>query len=162
MNRSRYRLLASGLVLSMVVTASAAEPGWKLPNLNFFSKKNSDTSTNRHTHKKSTGLAFPKINLWPSQRRATGSRSGQPSTWSRLNRGTKTFFKKTKEALAAPWIAASEKSKSSHRNSARRHSSVSRKHPEKKKSFFASWFQEEEPKKPQTITDFLNQPRPGF
>lgn len=159
MNISRSALLAFCLVFAVAVTATAAESKWKLPNLNPFSKKNSDHSARRAPPKTHGGLKLPKIDLWPNQKQATGGRSPKPSTWAKLTTGTKNLFNKTKQTLASPWKESSSKTsrftKSSNGNQFGRTEKRS-----EKKSIFASWFpKEEEPRKP-APHEFLRQPMP--
>jgi hypothetical protein len=159
-NISRSALLTFCLVLAVAVTATAAESKWKLPNLNPFSKKSSDKSTAGNHRKTERGLKLPKIDLWPNGGKTSSRRTSQPSTWAKFTTGTKNLFNKTKQALASPWSRSDKTDRSGRRTSG---SPLGRtaKRPEKK-SFFASWFSEdeEEPKRPIAPHEWLNQPRP--
>jgi hypothetical protein len=95
--------------------------------------------------------SLPNLNPF----RATASkRSNQPSTWTKMSRNTKTFFSRTYDVLT-PWDTDAEKARSpkSTRNAS--------KSDNQGKSLFSSWWSaEEEPKKPQTVSEWLKQPRP--
>ena len=135
-----FSLLGASVLLAVLVCPAQAESGWKLPNLNPFSKK-----TNSSASKKSSFKMPSLIPSWGEKK----SHSSQPSTWSKMTDGTKDFFSKTADMLN-PWDTPSSK---------KTHSSFNKK--KEKKSLFASWFsQKEEPRKPRSVAEFLKQPRP--
>lgn len=76
--------------------------------------------------------------------------AAQPSTLSKMSNGTKSFFAKTKQTLTPKKSAKSQTTAVSSGNSTGA-----------KKSGFSLWpKKKEEPKKVQTVPEFLNQPRP--
>jgi hypothetical protein len=95
--------------------------------------------------------SLPNLNPFSS---TTPKRSNQPSTWSKMSRNTKTFFSRTYDALT-PWDTDAEKARA---QKASRNSGKS--NNQSKSPFSSLWSAEEEPKKPQTVSDWLKQPRP--
>jgi hypothetical protein len=93
-------------------------------------------------------------NLNPFQA-STTKRPNQPSVWTRMSNGTKNFFAKTYEVLT-PWETDAKKGRSHQSRSAAGGQSGSQKNP-----LFRSWWAaEEEPRQPQTVSEWLKQPRP--
>jgi hypothetical protein len=86
----------------------------------------------------------------------------KPSLWQRFNRGTKTAWAKSKDALPS-WVMPqtqdrARRSASSLKNSNERMRGEVR---TARRSFFAPWRSKPEPeKRPETVSDFLGQPRP--
>jgi hypothetical protein len=77
--------------------------------------------------------------------------------WNKMNAGTKRFFAKTKDVLTP------DKPPSPHRSA----SHTTRKAPSQrtkqaKKGWINTWFEPKEPQGPQTVNEFLKQPRPEF
>ena len=95
--------------------------------------------------------SLPNLNPFHS---TTPKRSNQPSTWTKMSQNTKNFFSRTYDVLT-PWDTDAEKARDqrSKRNSG--------KSGNQGKSMFGSWWNvEEEPQKPQTVSEWLKQPRP--
>jgi hypothetical protein len=123
-----------------------------MPNLNPFAGKSTDAAP----PKKSGGFKMPS--LVPSWAKKESKKPPQPSTWSKINDGTKRFFAKTKDVLT-PWDNPPKKA-GSPSISQRFHMGGSSGKPEKK-SFFTSWITgKDEPEKPRSVSEFLKQPRP--
>jgi hypothetical protein len=95
--------------------------------------------------------SLPNLNPF----RATESkRSNQPSAWTKMSRNTKNFFSRTYDVLT-PWDTDAEKARD------RKSTRNSSKSNNQEKSLFSSWWSaEEEPKRPQTVSEWLKQPRP--
>jgi hypothetical protein len=103
-----------------------------------------------------TQVAHAEWSLWPwGKNDPPAARRMEPSTWDKMSTGTKNMWAKTKNAVTPG-------EQSPHRNA-----SISRKAPNQrnkkaKKSWMASWFGPEEKEGPQTVNEFLKQPRPDF
>lgn len=114
--------------------------------------------------------SLPKFSLpsWTSEKEMDSHQARQtdePTTWNKFTSGTKDLFSKTKQTLM-PWSDEEESPsarrpappprRTASRSTAR---SKSQGNSSEKKSFF-SWFSKrEEEKGPETVTDFLRQPR---
>jgi hypothetical protein len=102
---------------------------------------------------------LPRVKLIPSWARASDSGRSGPSTWDRINNGTKSFFHKTQRVLM-PWSAADEKSSRgsiSSRTSGRSRSGS--RSQSGTKAFFSSWFKsDEEEKEIKTVNEWLSLP----
>lgn len=150
-----YRLaMVLSLVFVLVLASSlpAEESGWKMPNLNPFAAKKSSPPAS-----KSKGWGMPK--LWPQ---STAKKPTQPSTFSKMQTGTKQFFSKTADVLN-PFDDANDPPKSSTSSSWNpfRSASTSGSTPAKKSSWM--WgAEEEEPSGPRTVNEFLAQPKPSY
>jgi hypothetical protein len=86
----------------------------------------------------------------------------EPSVWQKMGQGTKTAFAKTKKALPS-WMMprtqerVSRSAKSAKKSNERLRGEVRT----ARRSFFSPWLPKEEPiKRPETVSDFLGQPRP--
>jgi hypothetical protein len=122
---------------TLALAAPASAEGWKLPNLNPFSKTSSKgTQTTR---------ARPAV---------SPSRAAEPSFLEKVNTGTKEFFTKTGDFLM-PWKKSDKKPSASRTTTAAR--------PAGKKSIFpwAGDKKETEPE-PQSLTDWLAQPKEKY
>lgn len=132
---------------SLPLSAVAGEGGWGLPNLNPFASKAKPPTSARVSD-----------DSWqmPSLRRSSG-----PSTWQKMNNGTKSFFSKTASALN-PWDSPPETKpvSPSGRNSAFSRTTSTKTQPESSGSWFSWWGGAEEPQRPKTVNDFLMQERP--
>lgn len=92
-------------------------------------------------------------NLNPFQTSNT-KRPSQPSVWNRMTNGTKNFFARTYDVLT-PWETEAQK------NRAQSSRSSGGKSGSQRNPMFRSWWAaEEEPRQPQTVSDWLKQPRP--
>lgn len=92
-------------------------------------------------------------NLNPFQASNTRG-SHQPSVWTRMTNGTKNFFSRTYDVLT-PWETEAQK-----RRSQPSRSSAGRSDGQRNPIFRNWWAAEEEPRQPQTVSDWLKQPRP--
>lgn len=152
--------LKFALVIGLVAASwssplHAEESGWKLPNLNpFAAKKPAPTSKNN------SGWSMPS--LWP---KSTSKKSSQPSTWSKMQSGTKQFFSKTADVLN-PFDDAKDPPKSSGSSSGMwnpfQSASNSSGTPAKKSSWSWGAAEEEKPSGPRTVNEFLAQPKPAY
>jgi len=145
------------IVLALVgSTAAAADGGWTMPNLNPFAAK-SKTPASARSHAATSGWHMPS--LWPAPTTAK-RKSNQPSTWSKMTTGTKSFFSKTADALtpgdssktnSAPKITGS--------NSIFSHQAP--KKEEKSSSILpTSWWTSDKTDEPKSVNEFLARPRP--
>jgi hypothetical protein len=104
-----------------------------------------------------TQVAQAEWNWWPwGQNDPPVARRTEPSTWNKMSTGTKQMWSKTVDAVTPG-------SPSPHRNA----SMTTRKAPSQrsrkaKKGWINSWFGPEEKQGPQTVNEFLKQPRPEF
>jgi len=142
-------------VMLFVMVVSCAYPlragdDWSLTKLNPFKKKSSEPQRAQASlsDEDSRDAGFPDLfSQAAGQRDRTAPPADDPSAWDRMSEGTKAFWGKTKNVLM-PW---NKKSKASRTRSA------------KKPSIFTSWLlPKKQPQRPQTVKDFLGQPRPGF
>jgi hypothetical protein len=137
------------MLLSMLLQAALAEDIFAFPNLNPFATKSAADSARASsfaTHSPNTAKR----------------RSAEPSTWDRFSNGTKTFFTKTKGVLM-PWTKHSDVPSPSPTGTRRVYPASSGGKSAPKKSFFSSWFDDEdEVKPPTTVNEFLAQPRVPF
>ena len=110
--------------------------------------------------------SLPKLSLpkWSTTQTTTAKsrmQQQEPSTWEKLNSGTKSIFTKTKHTLM-PWTAddepstARKKPSSTHRTAR----SSSTKSKTEKKPFFPSLFESKPAEKQsETVNDYLSLPR---
>lgn len=111
--------------------------------------------------------SLPKLSMpaWASMPGKSKPRpADEPSTWDKINSGTKSLISNTKNVLM-PWSAEEEKPV---RTSARtrtsrttpKTASRTRSKSEKKPSILSSWFSPKEEEKPiETVNDYLSLPR---
>jgi len=167
-NNSRSTLLVFCVVFAFGTSAVAAESGWKMPNLNPFSKKSPPKTSRTISDKPQSNwqlpklnLKPPKINLMPKWGQPKTTKPSGPSTWDKFSKGTKNFFGKTKETLAAPFKSRPTETS---RPAIGYQYGRTDKRPEKKKSIFTGWLspKKEEPIRRKAPHEFLNQPRPEF
>ena len=143
------------VVVAVVAFALASAQGWAETksgfNLNPFAKSS-------EPKKASSGFKLPS--LWPaSDQKKVTKRPTEPSTWDKFTAGTKSMFDKTTDALTF-WDNDKSSGKSKTHDSVRSRYGVKKKE-EEKKSFFSDWFSsKEEPKRPKTVSEFLNQDKP--
>lgn len=85
----------------------------------------------------------------------------EPSVWSKMNRGTKAFFAKTKESIP-PWLMPQTQERVRQSGQSLRSSSDRMREEAKvaRRNFFAPWLQPDEPKKPESVSEWLGQDRP--
>lgn len=132
-----FALLALSLTGFVRPESTRAEDGWSLSKLNPF------------------GSSEPKTKPKPSKAKAK-----TPSTWTTVKNGTSDAYTKTKHTLM-PWTKPTPASRTSV-------ASRSKTTPTKKtggrteeKSWYEFWKSEPEPpKRPRTVQEWLDQPRP--
>ncbi|MCA9143028.1 MAG: hypothetical protein H6823_26020 [Planctomycetaceae bacterium] len=118
-------------------------------------------------------LQMPKVAM-PQWTKKEASPNTGPSTWQKLNNGTKSVFSKTRDTLM-PWTVDNDKPPVRHATGSRSSTGVSRTRVAsnrgdtrsssgEKKSIFSSLLPdpEPEPKPIRTTSDFLSQKRPLF
>jgi hypothetical protein len=151
-------IVALAASLALPLAARAEEGGWKLPNLNPFSRPAGPPTSARTSS--GSGLKMPS--LWSkSSTKTAAARPKGPSTWQKMTTGTKSVVSKTADALN-PFDDANDKvqqttlvtgSKNKFRQASAQKKSESG-------SLWPSWLGgSEEPQKPKTVNEFLNQPR---
>ncbi|GAA4422831.1 hypothetical protein [Bremerella cremea] len=97
---------------------------------------------------------------WTSSSASSKKKSKEPSTLQKFNQGTKDFFSKSADFLN-PFDDADDKKKTNTRYQYNGGYRSSKKKEES--SWFGSWFQSDpEPRPAETISDFLDAPRPEF
>jgi hypothetical protein len=134
------------------------EGGWKMPNLNPFAGKASNSNAPPTSGWKMPNL-LPKSSGLP-KRSAAKRQSNQPGTFTKMTQGTQRFFSKTADVLnpfddkpaEQPKITGSNSIFTQQRKAAeaKQDSSVSP----------ASWFGGEKSTKDKSVNDFLSRPRP--
>jgi hypothetical protein len=146
-----------GAALPLVV--SAADDGWKMPNLSPFSSKGKPPTAARVSNPPTSGWHMPK--LWPSTAPAK-RKANQPTTWNKMTGGTQKFFSKTADALN-PWDDKQPKPqpKITGSNTAFTHNNKP-KEPSKSGSILPTswWKTDSKDERPKSVNDFLSQPRP--
>ena len=113
------------------------------------------------TASKSTSSGFKLPSLWPaSEQKKVTKRSTEPSAWDKFSSESKAMLDKTTDAITF-WDNDKPAAKSHAPDSVRNRFGVKKKE-EEKKSFFSGWFsgKEEEPPRPRTVSEFLNQDKP--
>src|SRR5262245_45692854 len=97
--KTKLSLALTVCVMCLVLSALAQgeEGGWKMPNLNPFSRKGAPPTAARISDQ-DEGWKMPK--LWPtSGAKKTAAKTKSPSTWQKMTTGTKSFMAKTADAL---------------------------------------------------------------
>jgi hypothetical protein len=102
--------------------------------------------------------ALPKIHM-PGTGARHEAASKKPSTWDKVNSGTKSFFSKTKSVLM-PWSHDSDSpSRTKNVGDSRRNAYAPAKPKQTEKSSFSSWFgPDKEEEKVESVNDFLKLP----
>lgn len=152
MNLTRSTVLVACVVFALASTRSWAETKSGF-SLNPFAKS---TSTSKSTSS-SSGFKLPS--LWPaSDQKKVTKRSTEPSTWDKFTAESKAAFNKTTDAIT--FWDNDKPAKKTHASVGSRYGV--KKKEEEKKSFFSNWFsgKDEEPKRPKTVSEFLNQDKP--
>jgi hypothetical protein len=154
---SMYRRnLVAAVILVLLTFVCRADDGWKMPNLNPFAAK--DRTSGRASSPPTSGWHMPKI--WPSAP-AKGKKT-QASTLHKMTTGTQKMISKTADALT-PWDnkKPSPPPKITGSNSIFTQQSQPKKEEKSGSILPASWWSSDsEPKKPQSVNEFLAQPRP--
>jgi hypothetical protein len=119
-------------------------------------------------------LSLPKVSMPQWAKRDPTTNSG-PSTWQKLNNGTKNMFSKTRDTLM-PWTVDNDPPPVRHATGSRASTGISRSRVAsnrgsssstsdgEKKSLFSSFLPSPEPEENpiRTTSDFLSQKRPQF
>ena len=155
----RYLVAASAACLMLTLTAGAfAADGWSMPNLNPFAKKYPGPAKARASD---SGWKMPS--LWPKSNTAARSPAAGPSTWQKMTNSTKSAMSKTADFLNpfddANDLKATDPSPTGYNKQITQ--SPDKKQTDAKQ---ASWWggEAEQPKRAQTVNDFLSQPKPEF
>lgn len=158
MNQTRWIVAIACLAFTLASAHSWAETKSGF-NLNPFAKSSDSTKSASSSSKSSSGFKLPS--LWSSSEgKKVKKRSPEPSAWDKFSSGTKSVFQKTTDALTF-WDNDKSSGKSKTYDSPG-HRYGLKKEEEKKKSIFSNWFssEEEKPKKPKTVPEFLKQDKP--
>ena len=151
-----------GLSLPLVVRGDEGG-GWKMPNLNPFSRKGAPPTSARITD--DTSWKMP--NLLPTTTTKTTApksysnkpKAQAPSTWQKMTTGTKTVFAKTADALN-PFDDANDNKPVRVTGSKNAFRQASAKKKAESSSWLPSLWKPQEEKRPTSVNDFLSQPRP--
>ena len=127
-----------------------AADGWNLLAWNPFDRDIEEPRASARVTDTGASIGASRAAARPVARRAQ-----DPSVWTKMNRGTKSFFAKTKDAIN-PWDDEPQRSRSTGtRYRSRSHQD------DRNQSFLGSLFNPEpEPKRIETVKDWLDQPRP--
>jgi len=120
-------------------------------NLNPFAKSTAASKP------KTASSGFKLPSLWPaSEQKKVTKRSTEPSAWDKFTSESKAMLDKTTDTIT--FWDNDKPAKAS--DSVRSRYGVKKK--EEKKPFFSGWFsgKEEEPPRPRTVSEFLNQDKP--
>jgi len=153
--------LVIGLSLPLVVKG-AEGGGWKLPNLNPFSRKGAPP-TSAHISDDS-GWKMP--NLLPmtstkttTSRAALKQKANAPSAWQKMASGTKSMFAKTADALN-PFDDANDNQPVRVTGSKNKFQQASAKKKAGSSSWLPSLWSQEEEQQDKSVNEFLSRPRP--
>lgn len=150
MNQTRWTLVVACVVFALASARSSAETKSGF-NLNPFAKASDSKSA-------SSGFKLPS--LWTTaDQKPVHKRPTEPSAWDKFTSESKAMFDKTADTLT--FWDNDKKSAKKAPQSVRSRYGVKKKE-EEKKSFWSGWFsnQEEEPGRPRTVSEFLNQDKP--
>lgn len=137
------------MALLIAVEPVLAEEGW-LKNLNPFAQKEKPSLPSAHR---------------PAWSRTYNVKRAEPSSLEKLSASTKKFFTGARDALT--WKKTPPKRRSTNRYGPRMRESNDlgyfrrQREKEKKKSWLNSLFRREEPKRVQSLKDWVGLPRPG-
>lgn len=157
--QGRWTLLMTLAGLLVAGTGSANAEGWKMPSLNPFSRKDSHPAHLRTADDNERPWWKPQLPTVPtlSSGKAKAKSSGS-STWTKINRGTKSAWAKTTDALN-PFDDAPQKPRNITGYGSPFSQASARTTDEKKSAWWPSWGADK-PKKPETVQDFLGLDRP--
>ena len=160
-------LVATLICLALPLAARSDDGGWKMPNLNPFSRPAGPPTSARVNN--GSGLKMPQVpKLWPGgvNTAKTAAKPKGPSTWQKMASGTKSVVAKTADAInpfddandkvAKPLSATGSKS-AFHQASAKKKPA-----PASTASAWPTWLGgsgAQETPRPKSVNDFLNQPR---
>jgi hypothetical protein len=161
MQKSTYPAIIAVLIgTAFPLASSAADDGWKMPNLNPFKGKGNPPTAARVSNAPTSGWHAPK--LWASPAPAK-RKANQPTTWNKMTSGTQKFFSKTADALN-PWDDKQPKPppKITGSNTAFTHNNAAKQEPKSGSINPASWWSaQKKDQPPKSVNDFLSQPRPN-
>jgi hypothetical protein len=166
-NPSRRSLVLTVVAVSLVAGRAAGD-GFSLSKLNPFASEQKPKAKSKSTankNKESSWLKWPFGSSGSAAKKsvAKSSTKKQPSTWSKLNSGTKKLFAGTKDALTPGGKKPAAKDNAASGLAARSTGSRPAKKEEPKGNIFASWFKpaESEPNtKPKRPSDWVGGERP--
>jgi hypothetical protein len=149
-------LTRSTVAVACVVFALASARSWAETksgfNLNPFAKSTAASKP------KTASSGFKLPSLWPaSEQKKVTKRPTEPSAWDKFTSESKAMLDKTTDTITF-W---DNDKPAKGPDSVRSRYGVKKKE-EEKKSFFSGWFsgKEEEPSRPRTVSEFLNQDKP--
>ena len=162
------RFIRCAVCVSILFAVPAqAQEGWKLPNLNPFSKADEPKPKPRKPTKREadskSGWSLPSLNPWSSSTTKTSTArkpvNNGPSTWDKMSTGTKNMWTKTKDTLN-PW--KQDEPPPRRPATGLNLNSATARQPEKKPGMFTSWMKgDKEPvESPRTVNEWLAQPMP--
>jgi hypothetical protein len=159
---NRRCVFAVLLATALPAAAWSTDSSWKMPNLNPFSSQGKAPTSSRASNAPTSGWKMPK--LWPSTTNAPAKRRpSQPSTMSKMTKGTQQFFSKTADAIN-PFDDKKPQPQPSVTGSNTRftHNQPAKKEQKSSGISPASWWGGEDTKSqnPKTVGEFLAQPRP--
>ncbi len=152
------------------MTACDVLAGFKLPNLNPFAKKDPAPKPAPPKPPSKSMLSWPKLPSLPKVNLFPPKKPGEPSTWQKMNAGTKSFVDKTVDFLN-PWDSKPAPKQSRRVTGTQRvydgSPSASKQEPKTKSGFLPKIslpnpFKPSKPaaEPPRAVNDFLKRPRP--
>ena len=156
---TKLKLAIAALAMSLIITALARGEegdGWKMPNLNPFSRKGAPPTSARISDQ--DDWKMPK--LWPtSSRSKSAAKPKSPSAWQKMTTGTKTFMAKTADVLN-PFDDTEVKEPARFTGSRNARQAAAKKE-ERSGSWLPSlWGHNDEDTEPKSVNEFLSRPRP--
>lgn len=145
------------VLVACVVFALGSARAWAETKSGFSLNPFAKTTSASKSSSSSSGFKLPS--LWPaSDQKKVTKRSAEPSAWDKFTTESKAAFNKTTDAITF-WD--NDKPAKKAPDSVRNRYGVKKK-DEEKKSFFSNWFsgKDEEPSRPRTVSEFLNQDKP--
>lgn len=137
----------------------AAQESWKMPNLNPFKSDEPGTGAARKSTK-SKAASDNSWKFWSQDSKPKAGAASQRSTWNSVSNSSSQFWNKTKSTLT-PWKSTASNVR---RPTTGKNQVGYNRKPEKKKSIFASWLNDDTSKRKddeiRTVNDFLSLPKP--
>ena len=160
MNKHRFTLpLVLAACCLLATSAAAAEGGFSLNP--FASKKKPPAKA--MSDEGPDGTTIPAAGGTSSESKPKKKTSAKPSSWQKFNAGTQNFFAKSKDVLM-PWSKSKPAKPAAQTTGTTKTysgSSLSQK-PAKKSTMFGNMFGGDDQDEPNTVEDFIGQPRPPF
>ena len=150
-------LTRSTLLVACVVFALASARSWAETKSGFSLNPFAKSTPGSKPKTSSSGFKLPS--LWPaSEQKKVTKRPTEPSAWDKFTTESKAMLDKTTDTLTF-WDNDKPGSKPKSSDSSRSRFGGKKK---EEKSFFSGWFsgKEEEPPRPRTVSEFLNQDKP--